>query len=169
MQLISIPARPVKRPIINSAVEYATFSEIITNNFLIGLFPDRTTRKTHNTTNKNEAFSGKSFPSMENFSFSSNGYIAGGISILETVRQSKGFLWSFEIIEIGVCGSCSWWKEAWREYANLRSLVPNPNSLFHWSELPEFSIDDYREPKQFKPKTLNSCIRYNNLKCKNRK
>lgn len=41
--------RPVKRPMSNSAVEYATLSEIIRKSLFINLFPDLTLRKTEKT------------------------------------------------------------------------------------------------------------------------
>jgi hypothetical protein len=68
---LCLPTRPVNRPIVNSAVEYATLSEIITNNLFIYLFPDLKIRKTEETNNKTENLSADPFPSPENVSFSS--------------------------------------------------------------------------------------------------
>lgn len=51
------------------------------------------------------------------------------MSMLEAVRESKGFIESFEIItddDLGVLGllvSVDCWNEVWRENANLRSLI----------------------------------------------
>lgn len=60
-----LPTRPVKRPINNSVVEYATFSEIIKNNLFIYLCPDLMLRKTEKINEEKETFSGDSFLAPE--------------------------------------------------------------------------------------------------------
>lgn len=57
-RFIVSPTRPVKRPINNSVVEYATFSEIIRNSLFIYLCPDRMFPKTENKKDEKETFSG---------------------------------------------------------------------------------------------------------------
>ena len=112
----------MKRPKSNSAVEYATFNEIIKKSLFMYLCPDLMFL---NTLKTNEGKDDLCVDS-ESLSYRCTGLV--GMSMLESVRERKGLP---ESPAIGVCGCCCCWNEAWRENANLRSLtVPNPKSPF---------------------------------------
>ena len=60
-----LPIRPVKKPINNSAVEYATLSEINKNSLFIYLCPDLMFRKTVQIKEEKENFSDDAFISAD--------------------------------------------------------------------------------------------------------
>lgn len=123
----------MKSPIHNSAVEYATLSEINRNNLFIYRFPDLRIRNADSKIIKTDNFSAETLPSPKSLSFSSAAeYAPGGTSIQDTLRDRNGVVEddeSLRLIETGVCGG-SWycWNDPWRENANLRSLAPSPKS-----------------------------------------
>lgn len=96
-ETMSLPTRPVKSPITNSAVEYATLSEINQNSLFMYLLPDLATVKKDATRSHALARRLDPFPSPPTSPApsptpkpKSNGRNPAGISTLEALRDSKG-------------------------------------------------------------------------------
>ena len=112
--MTSIPIRPVRRPIANSAVEYRTLSEIIKNSLFIYRFPDLTFSKIEKASDKTDNLSPELSFTLKNLLLSEAKYPPGGMFMLDIFRESKGFAESSELIEKGVWGgrSCHCLEEA---------------------------------------------------------